>query len=365
MEAKRFMSALAASLIGSAALLSLGGCEGKTEPAKPAPTASDAKPAENKPAENKAAEANPAEKPAAPAGGKKALTIGVIAKSQSNPVFQAAKTGAFDAAKELSEKLGIEIKIDWQTPPGEDAQKQAQAIEQLVAKGVDGITVSCTDGNVLKAPIDAAVEKGVPIITFDSDSAQSKRMAYFGTDDVIAGQTVMRELAKAMGDKGVVAILAGNQTAPNLQARVKGVKEEMGKHPNIKLKEVYYHKETPADAAAMVQQVQTANPDITGWAMVGGWPLFTENALDGVYDKAKVVSVDHLPTQLGYVRKGQVQALIGQDCYAWGHTTVTMLVNYALNNKKPEKVMNTYELPVVTKENVEEFDGLWTKWMGK
>ena len=39
------------------------------------------------------------------------------------------------------------------------------------------------------------------------------------------------ELAKAMGEKGVVAILAGNQNAPNLQARVRGVKEQAKKYP--------------------------------------------------------------------------------------------------------------------------------------
>jgi ribose transport system substrate-binding protein len=295
----------------------------------------------------------------------KKLLIGVIAKSQSNPVFQAARTGALQAGKDLSEKYGIDIKVDWKTPNKEDAQKQAEYVEQLASQGADGIAISCSDGNVLKAPIDAAVGRGVTVVTFDSDSADSKRMAYYGIDDVEAGRAVMRELAKAMGEKGgQVAVLAGNQTAPNLQARVKGVKDEMAKHPNFKLKQVYYHVETPSDAAAMVQQVQTANPDIAGWAMVGGWPLFTQNALDGVYDKAKVVSVDHLPAQLDYVRSGQVQALIGQDCYGWGYQSVVMLVDKLINNKAPAKVINTFELVVVTKDNVDKYDGIWGKWLG-
>lgn len=295
----------------------------------------------------------------------KKLLIGVIAKSQSNPVFQAARTGAIQAGKDLSKQYGMVIDVEWKTPNSEDAQKQAEYIEQLASQGYDGIAISCSDGNVLKAPIDAAVGRGVTVVTFDSDSPDSKRMAYYGIDDVEAGRAVMRELAKAMGEKGgSVAILAGNQTAPNLQARVKGVKEELAKHPTCTLKNVYYHKETANDAAAMVQQVQTANPDIAGWAMVGGWPLFTQNALDGVYDKAKVVSVDHLPAQLEYVRHGQVQALIGQDCYGWGYQSVVMLVDKLVNNKAPAKVINNFDLAVVTKENVEKYDGVWGKWLG-
>jgi ribose transport system substrate-binding protein len=296
---------------------------------------------------------------------KKSYEFGVIAKSQSNPVFQAARTGALDAAAELSKKHGIEVKINWRTPINEDAQKQSEYLEQLASQGVDGISISCSDGKVLKGAIDSAVGKGVEVVTFDSDSPDSKRFAYYGINDVEAGKAVMRELAKAMGDKGVVAVLGGNPNATNLQTRIRGIEEELKSHPNIKLKDKFYHEETAAQAAQKVQQVQCANPEITGWAMVGGWPLFTKNALDGVYEHAKVVSVDHLPEQLKYVRDGQVQALIGQDCYGWGYQTVMMLFEKVHANKAPAKVLNNFELTVVTKANVEEFAGLWDKWLGK
>lgn len=300
----------------------------------------------------------------APAG-KKSYVFGVIAKSQANPVFQAARTGAMDAAKAIEAKHGVKVEINWRTPNNEDAQQQAQFLEQLASSGVDGISISCSDGKVLKGAIDSAVDRGVEVVTFDSDSPESKRFAYYGINDVEAGKAVMRELSKAMGGKGVVAVLAGNQNATNLQARVKGVREEAANHPGITIKDVYYHAETAAEAAAKVQQVQNANPEITGWAMVGGWPLFTKNALDGVYESAKVVSVDHLPEQLEYVRKGQVQALIGQDCYGWGYQTVMMLFDKVHNNKAPANVVNTFELSVVTKDKVDEYAGLWDKWLGR
>ena len=65
---------------------------------------------------------------------------------------------------------------------------------------------------------------GVPVATFDSDAPSSKRFVTYAIDDIKCGEQVMDELARAMGDKGVVAILAGNQNAPNLQKRVQGVK---------------------------------------------------------------------------------------------------------------------------------------------
>lgn len=354
--------------------LSLSGCEKKE--AAPAPTASGstsgaARTPSSSPAPgatDAAAPARAATGGAAPAvapGAKRALVIGVIAKSSGNPVFQAARTGAEDAARDLSAKYGIDIKADWKTPVSEDAQKQAQFMEQLVSQGVDGIAISCSDGQVLQKSIDDAVGKGVVVVTFDSDSPSSKRMAYFGINDVDAGKAVMDELAKAMGTGGPVAILSGNQTAPNLNARIEGVKQRLEalKDKGFTLKQVYNTKEVPADAANLVQQVATANPEIAGWAMVGGWPLFTQNALDGV--NAKVVSVDTLPEQLEYLKSGKVQALIGQDCYGWGYQSVVMLVEKLHEGKNPPAVVNNFKLAVVTKDNVAEYEGLWQKWLGK
>src|SRR5918994_6253157 len=129
---------------------------------------------------------------------QRSYTIGLVAKSQGNPVFQAARVGAMDAAKELSAKHNLRIRIDWRTPNEEDAQKQAEAIEQLVLAGAAGIAVSCSDANKLTDAINSAVKNGVPVATFDSDAPASKRFVTHGVDDVKCGEEVMDNLAKVM-----------------------------------------------------------------------------------------------------------------------------------------------------------------------
>jgi ribose transport system substrate-binding protein len=295
----------------------------------------------------------------------KTYVFGVVAKSNNNPVFQAAKTGAEDEAKKLSHEKGVDIKIDWRTPNEEDPQKQADAVEQLVNAGASGISISASDANKLTDAINKAVDSGVPVAMFDSDAPKSKRFAIFGTDDIDCGHRVMEQLAKEMGNKGVVAILAGNQNAPNLQKRVQGVKEEAKKYPDIKILDAFYHKETPQDAAAKVEQVMQAHPEITGWAMIGGWPLFTDNALKFAPGSVKVVAVDALPAQLGYVKSGHVQVLLAQQVYEWGSTTVDLLYDLVANGKKPEEAFVKGKLIPVTKENVDEFAKNWEKWLPK
>src|SRR5262245_38061220 len=302
---------------------------------------------------------------AVPSQAKQAYTFGLVAKSQNNPVFQAARVGAEQAAKDLGAKNGITIIIDWRTPNDEDAQKQAEAIEQLVLAGADGIAVSCSDANKLTDAINSAVKNGVPVATFDSDAPASKRFVTFGIDDVKCGEQVMTELAKIMDGKGTIAILAGNQNAPNLQKRVQGVKNAAAKYPGIKIRDTYYHKETPQDAAAKVEQVMQANPDITGWAMIGGWPLFTDNALKWQPGTVKCVSVDALPPELAYLRSGHVQLLLAQQCYEWGYRSVEHLINKVYLKKDPTAVKDVSPLQPVTKQDVDAYAKNWEKWLPK
>ncbi|HTI69432.1 MAG TPA: substrate-binding domain-containing protein [Candidatus Limnocylindria bacterium] len=299
------------------------------------------------------------------AAGQKTYTFGLVAKSQGNAVFQVARVGAMDAAKELGAKYGLTIKIDWRTPNEEDAQKQAEAVEQLVLAGADGISISCSDANKVTDAINHAVAGGVPVVTFDSDAPASKRFVTYGVDDEACGEQVMIELAKVMGDKGVVAILAGNQNAPNLQKRVAGVRKEAAKHPGISIRDAYYHRETPQDAAAKVEQVMQSNPDVTGWAMIGGWPLFTDNALKWQPGAVKCVSVDALPAQLGYIRSGHVQVLLAQQCYQWGYRSVEHLLNKVHFKKDPAAVKDVSPLERIDRSNVDSYGKNWEKWLPK
>jgi ribose transport system substrate-binding protein len=258
----------------------------------------------------------------------KPIRIAMIAKSSTNPIFLSARRGAETAAKDLSGKLGVPIEVIWLTPPQEDGQIQAQRIAQAVNEGANAVLVSCSDAGKLTGAINDAVARGVPVMTFDSDAPQSKRFSYYGVDDRQLGEDVMAELVKQIGGKGKVAILGGNQNAPNLRHRIDGMKAEAAKHHGIQIVGTFYHAETPQDSAAEVIRVNNAYPDIKGWAMAGGWALFTKTLLTDLDPrKIKLVSVDALPTQLPYVEKGLAPVLLAQSSYLWGNVGITKIVD--------------------------------------
>jgi ribose transport system substrate-binding protein len=243
------------------------------------------------------------------------------------------------------------------TPPNEDGQEQARRIAQAVNEGASAILISCSDASKVTGAINDAVARGVPVMTFDSDAAESQRFAFYGVDDMKTGAAVMDELAKQMGEKGSIAILAGNQNAPNLRKRVDGVKQAAVKYSNMKIVDTFYHIETPQDAAAEVMKVQNAYPQIQGWAMIGGWPLFTQSLLTDLDPKkVKIVAVDALPAELAYVDKGLAPVLLAQPTYLWGYVSVQRIFD-KVQLKQDVPAIIPMDLVRVSKENL----GTWAR----
>ena len=309
----------------------LGGCGGE-QPGTPATTAA----------------------PARPPG----LTIAMIAKSTTNPVFVSARKGAETAAKELGEKHGVPIQIVWMTPDHEDGQLQATAVAQAVKDRASAILISCSDPTKTTAAINDAVDKGVPVMTFDSDAADSKRFAFYGMDDENLGRMVMRELAAQIRKKGLVAILAGNADAPNLRKRVDGVKKEAALNPGIRIVGTFNHEETARAAAAEVVSAQGSNPQIQGWAMIGGWALFTPRLLKELDpQKVKVVAVNALPAQLPFVENGLAPVLLALPTYNWGYISVQRIIDKIHLKQDVPTIIPPMEAVRVTKDTL----GTWAR----
>jgi len=282
----------------------------------------------------------------------KNIRITMVAKSSDNPVFLSALQGAEMAATNISDKYSkMDIEIDWRTPKEENANIQAERIVNAVNDGTDAIMVACSHESLLTQAINHAVDHNIPVMTFDSDAPQSRRFCFYGPDDEKVGQTLMDELAQLMDEKGHVAILAGNKEAPNLRKRVSGVKNAAKKYPEIRIIDVYYHPEKTDIATNLVLKVNKEHPELGGWAMVGGWPLFDNGLMTTINPKKiKIVAVDALPVQLPYVLKGIVPVLLAQPTFRWGKISVEKIIDKIYFNKDIAKYI-PMKLIRVTQEN--------------
>jgi ribose transport system substrate-binding protein len=294
--------------------------------------------------------ASPGASPAA-----KRYRFAVIPKSLDLPVFNYARVGAERKAKELGN-----VDILWRGPETADQLRQKEILESFITQGVDGIAISSLNGDFLTETIDRAVAAGIPVVTWDADAPKSKRIAFYGVDDVAAGRIMGEETARLLGGKGKVAIIT-SVGAVNLQRRLEGVREVLAKQPGIKIVEVYDIKEDSVRCAEIIASGSRRYPDLGAWISVGGWPVFTRNALDAVDpSKTKFISFDTIPPAPDLLREGKVQVLIGQKYFGWGAEPVRILSEFKAG-KPPASPIIDSGVDVVTAANVDQYVAGWKK----
>jgi ribose transport system substrate-binding protein len=284
----------------------------------------------------------------APADAPKKYRFAVIPKSLDIPVFDYAKKGAERAAKELGN-----VEVIWRGPETGDQLKQKEILEGFITQRVDGIAISCLNGDFLTEAINRAVDSGIPVVTWDADAPNSKRLAFYGVDDKASGRVMGEEAVKLLGGKGTVALMT-TIGATNLQRRLDGVMEVLAKYPGIRVIETFDVKEDTVKAAELIATGTQRYPDLGAWISVGGWPVFTRNALSPVPKGTFVISFDTIQPAPELLKEGKVQILIGQKYFGWGEEPVKMLAGIKAGRMPPQQIVDS-GVDVVRQDNVDEY----------
>jgi ribose transport system substrate-binding protein len=297
----------------------------------------------------------PGPPPRTDAGTPRKMRFAIIPKALDIPVFNYAKLGAERAATEYGD-----VEVLWNAPASADQLKQKEILESYITQRVDGIAISSLNGEFLKETINHAIDAGIPVTTWDSDAPTSKRIAFYGVDDLASGRILGEQAIKLIDGKGKVALIT-SMGAANLENRLKGVREALAKAPGITVVETYDIKEDAIRCAEIIASGSRRYPDLAAWISVGGWPVFTRNALASVDpSKTKVISFDTVSPALDILRDGKVQVLLGQKYFGWGSESVRLLRDIK-QGKNPRAAIIDSGVDIVTKDNVDAYEQQWKK----
>jgi ribose transport system substrate-binding protein len=288
--------------------------------------------------------------PKAPSSAKK-LRFAVIPKSLDIPVFNYAKIGA------EREAATRDIEVIWRGPENADQLRQKEILESFITQHVDGIAISCLNGDFLTDTINRAVDSGIPVVTWDADAPKSKRAAFYGVDDLAAGRILGEQAAALLGGKGKVAIIT-SYGATNLERRLQGAREALAKFPGIQIVETYDIKEDPVHCSEIIASGTRRYPDLGAWISVGGWPVFTRNALDAVPPQTRVISFDTIPPAPDLLKAGKVQVLLGQKYFGWGGESVRLLSQIKSGTMPASPIIDS-GVDLVTPANVDAYVASW------
>jgi ribose transport system substrate-binding protein len=251
-----------------------------------------------------------------------------------------------------AEKYGFTVKM--QGAQQFDPTLQTPIVNGVVAANPAGLLIAPTNSKALFGPISAAADAGIKVALVDTAlDDPSKVVTSIATDNAAGGAAAADALAKLIGEKGEVMVIAFQAGASTSDQRQKGFEEEIKKYPNVKYVGFQISNNDPAKAAAEVTSTLAAHPDLAG--------IFATNdrSADGAatglrnankVGEVKVVGFDAGPSQVKQLEDGLVQALIGQSPYQIGVEGVDAIARSLQGQSVEHKV--TTGTVTITKENL-------------
>jgi ribose transport system substrate-binding protein len=255
-----------------------------------------------------------------------------------------------------SEASKYGFKIDIQGPQQFDPTLQTPIVNAVVATKPVGLLIAPTDSKAMFVPISQAVTAGIKVALVDTTlDDTSQVITVIATDNTAGGAAAADALAKLIGEKGVVMVIAFQAGASTTYQRQRGFEAEIKKYPNIKYIGFQISNNDPSKAAAEVGSVLAAHPDLAGIFATND--RSAEGAATGLrvagrVGAVKVVGFDAGPTQIKQLKDGLVQALIAQQPYQIGVDGVDAIAN-ALTGKNVEHSVTTGTV-TITKDNLQE-----------
>jgi len=271
------------------------------------------------------------------AGGlKKGLKVYVIPKNLGNPYFTTAdsvKSGGALAALQALGETGTETSGTAATPAS-----QIPAIQSAVTKGANILIVSATDPTALCPTLNSAMAKGITVVMYDSAAPSCRDLFVNQASTAQIGTSEVDLLAKEIHSSGDIGIVSAAASAPNQNAWIGYMKQQLKKYPKMHLVSIVYGNDDPTTATQVTQGLLQQHPNLKGIispTTVG--ILAAAQVVDSPKYKGKVaVTGLGTPNSLKkYVADGTVQAF-----ELWNPASLGYLAGYAAVNFASKKITN-------------------------
>ena len=284
-----------------------------------------------------------------PAAGKKEK-LAFVSNNAAN-FWSYAKAGCNAAAKELGD-----VDVDFRITQDGSSAAQRQILDDLVAKGTDGISVSVNDPDNQTDYLNKIADQTL-LICCDSDAAKSKRVAYIGTDNEAAGEEAGKMIKECLPDGGKIMLFVGHIDSQNAIERSGGIKKALA-GSNIQIVDIRTDDTDAARAQKNAEDTLVKYPDIG--CLVGLWNYNGPAILNAVRSagkngKVKIVCFDDEDDTLAGIAAGDIYGTVVQNPFEFGRQSVTRMDKYLRGDKS--QLSGTIYIPTrdIKKDTVADY----------
>ena len=283
----------------------------------------------------------------------KRLRLSFVTNNASD-FWTIARKGTDKAVQELGN-----VDLEFRMPGEGSAAEQKRIVDDLLAKGVDGMAISPVDpANQTQMINDAA--RQILVITQDSDAPESQRACYIGTDNRAAGRQAGELVKQTLPQGGRIMVFVGKADAQNARERFEGMKEALA-GSNVQIIDLRTDDADRVRAKSNAADTLVRYPEVS--AMVGLWAYNGPAILSAVRDagkvgQVKIIAFDEEDDTLKGIREGAIEGTVVQQPYEFGYQsikTMARIVSTGDRSMIPAAKQIFVPTKVVRKDTVEEF----------
>ncbi len=251
-----------------------------------------------------------------------------------------------------------DAEVEFRIPGEGSAAEQKRIIDDLLAKGVNGIAISPKDPDNQTQLINDTAKQAL-VITQDSDAPKSDRTCYIGTDNRAAGRQAGELIKEVLPQGGKIMVFVGTADARNAQERYQGIKDVLA-GTKIEIIDLRTDETDRVRAKSNAADTLVKYPEVA--CLVGLWSYNGPAILNAVKDagkvgQVKIVCFDEEDETLAGIKEGAIYATVVQQPYEFGYQSVKMMAQILGGDKSaipPSKQIFVPTL-VIKKDSVDAF----------
>lgn len=298
------------------------------------------------------------------------LNITLINQGSGQPYIAAYKNCFEKAEKDLNIKVNL---VDG----GWDANQQANAIQNAISSGADGIVISPVDPSAVCTYVDEALDAGIEVCALTTqigtgdaeDPVYPETVGLVGHIETEVGRTAMDIAAEALDRSGKIAIIEGTPGMSDTEGRKKGIDEENKEYPDIEVVSRVCGEWVVDKAYTAMQNIIQSNPEVElvichSDNMAVGAAKALKDA--DMTDKVKIVGIGGSKDALDLIKKGEIYGTIMYVPETEAYTALEATAKVVRGEAEKETFYNVQDLPlfaetgdVCTQENVDKFTAEW------
>lgn len=239
---------------------------------------------------------------------------------------------------------GFDIRIAYYYTGYVDENAQAEILEQLIEKRVDGIVISPINTDKIRSAINKATDVGIPVVTtMNFDIPDSRRLCFVGQDTVKAGRIAASLMGSLLSGQGKVLLVAATEKGETIsysEGRRVGfesmIEEE---YPNIEIMGSVVGYDNLKVIESETRTILCRKPLPDGILVTGGGAAVVGRLIKELVHShvVKAVCFERYPEIVELIREGVINFTIDSDMINQGYLSIELLIYKTVYNRKPNE----------------------------